>query len=748
MPSSGLPPFDPNGYRKRVLAAVERRGGPDASDPFELYDLPLEADLDDATVAARVAEVWAFWQRQRDHPRYRALVALLVETHAERSAELLDAHTRRAAASRARARREEREAERYALLDAAIDRLVQRHGGVPRDKIAGLGEVGALSGLSPDEVTARVRRHRLLGSAIGAEQRRQIRALLDEFGRLTAAPAPSTLLALLGLAPSATEQQVAAGWTAWRSRARELPAGRLRAVVDELLVFVGDLLAPGRAAVEAYLDAVAADVTDYLRPRVRAAVLVEDRLVADDHAHLLAEAVERGLDERRAVAVIAALAAEQGAVVEPLPGTGGGRGDGPGAADRAGGSGPRTHEPGAPGGGRGGFGAGAGSAADADRGGDATGDRGGHGAAGAQGWAAGTGAGPRGAEGGGREGGPGAASSTDLLRLARAALRAGRPREARGLVDAAIGSGGAGAATGQARALSDEVDAVLAEADRRSDAAARAADDRCWVSALEELDHLARTAADAVPDLESRRARARAAVARADERVAAAQAGPPSGREAALRAVLAECRDHLGAREAFEALTATPPDAPAWVNAARDVRGDVVVLWAPSTTDGVTYRVRRMRPDGTWQVIGRVPDSSIEDGGAPPGVEAPVYAVSAIQAGRSSVETRSDAVPTPSARRSGRTPVTRQAPPGVAAPMGVLAVRGGDGTVEVTWTAVDGGDVEYRVRRLDGDQWRVVGRTRATRMHDGGAPPGLVPVYSVSAARGGVRSVEARSAGG
>ena len=135
-----VPPFDPNDYRKRVLAAVERRGGPDTSDPFELYDLPL-TELDDATVAVRVAEVWAFWQRQRDHPRYRALVALLVETHAARSAELLNADTRRAAATRARAHREEREAARYALLDAAISRLVQRHGGVPRDKVAGLEEL-------------------------------------------------------------------------------------------------------------------------------------------------------------------------------------------------------------------------------------------------------------------------------------------------------------------------------------------------------------------------------------------------------------------------------------------------------------------------------------------------------------------------------------------------------------------------------------------------------------------------------
>ena len=314
-----LPPFDPNDYRKRVLAAVERRGGPDTSDPFELYDLPL-TELDDATVAVRVAEVWAFWQRQRDHPRYRALVALLVETHAARSAELLNADTRRAAATRARAHREEREAARYALLDAAISRLVQRHGGVPRDKVAGLEEVGALGGLTKDEVATRVRRHRLLGASIGPERRRQIQALLAEFGRLTGTAAPPTLLALLGLVPSATEQQVNAGWTAWRARARELPAGRLRAVVDELLVHVSELLVPGRSAVETYLDAVAADVTEYLRPRVRAAVLVEDRLVADDHAHILDEAAERGLDGRRAAAVVAELAAELGAVVEPVPG--------------------------------------------------------------------------------------------------------------------------------------------------------------------------------------------------------------------------------------------------------------------------------------------------------------------------------------------------------------------------------------------------------------------------------------------
>lgn len=317
--------FDPADYRRRVLAAVLRRGGPEASDPFELYDLPVDGDLDDAAVAERVAAVWGFWQRQRDHPKYRVLAAELVAGHDARSAEVLDAGRRRTAAARVRAQREQRDAERYALLDAAAARLVDRHRGIPADKVEGLHEVGALAGLTPEEVTARLRRHRRVAAGeparertpgVPAERRRQVRALLDEFGRLTDAPAPPTLLALLGLDASASEPQVRAGAGAWRSRARELPPNRLRTVVDELLVHVAELLEPGAAAVAAYLDAVAADVTDHLRPRVRAAVLVEDRLVAEDHAHLLDEARALGLDDARARAVLAAVARELGAPIE------------------------------------------------------------------------------------------------------------------------------------------------------------------------------------------------------------------------------------------------------------------------------------------------------------------------------------------------------------------------------------------------------------------------------------------------
>jgi hypothetical protein len=660
-----LAPFDPNDYRKRVLAAVEKRGGPDASDPFELYDLPPADDLDDAVVAERIGQVWAAWQRQRDHPKYRVLVGLLVRQHAERSAELLDAGRRRVAAARVRAQREQRDSARHELLDAAIRRLVQRHRGIPADKVEGLYEVGALAGLSRAEVEVRLRRHRVLPAAgpagrpgIGAERRRQVHALLDEFGRLTGDPAPPTLLALLGLGPDATAEQVRTMTGAWRSRARELPPERLRAVVDELLVHVSELIEPGREAVDAYLDAVAADVAEHLRPRVRAAVLVEDRLVAEDREHLMEEALELGLDRPRAAAMIAALAEELGVGV-----------DGPAPVP------PRARE-----------------------------------------W-------------------------EEPLKGARAALRAGRPVEAQRLIRVAEQHARDGGRT-QVRAVADEVAAVVAAAETRWRAAAAARDARRWNEAVDLLDELRRTAADipgprgeAVDDLLRE---ARAALERADRAVAAALAGPMADRARALSAVLADCPGHPGATSA---LAQIPVAAPAWVSAARDARGDVLVLWAASTTPEVVYRVSRQGPDGRWQVLGRTDTTSLDDGGAPFGVEVPVYAVVAMHAGRASAETRSDAA-------AAVTPCT--APP-VAAPVAgpepprdIRAVRMADGTVRVSWTG--SGDVEYRVRSVSPDgRWRVVGRTRALSIEDGGAAAGPVPGYAVSAAADGERSAEIHS---
>ncbi|MGX9293636.1 hypothetical protein [Tsukamurella paurometabola] len=436
------PPFDPNDYRKRVLAAVARRGGPDHTDAFELYDLPLDAaGLSDADVATRLDEVWGFWQRQRDHPKYRTLVARLVAEHERRSAPLRSAPSRVAEAARVRAERAERDAARYEILDTAIERLVERHGGVPAEKVPGLEEIGALGGLTAAEVAARLRRHRVLEGAdapspapapggLTPQRRAQIRALLAEWGELCGEPVP-TLFALLGLGITDAHDVVELRDRAelLHRRAREMPPGRGRAVLDELGVHVREVLTVGGPLADAYARAVVEDATEALRPKVRAAILIEDRLLGPDHEYLAGEGEEHGLDRATAERILAELAAEYGGGVGHAP---------PGPA-----SSPGTARPAPP---------------------PTTGSRA---------WEA-------------------------PLKAARAALRRGRPAEAARLA-AEAGALDDGTAGAQVRTVADEARRVLDEAAAlwREVAGARAAGE--YADAARVLAQLQRRALDAPP---------------------------------------------------------------------------------------------------------------------------------------------------------------------------------------------------------------------------------------------------------
>ncbi len=590
--------FDPNDYRKRVLAAVERRGGLEFSDSFELYDIPLEEaeSLDDVQVGARVEEVWGFWQRQRDHPKYRVLVGLLVDSHERRSELLLRASSRRAEAMRVRQEREQRDAERYEMLDTAIGRLVQRHGGVPASKVAGLEEIGAMGGLSAAEVAGRLRRHRILEQetarpepvaqavTVTEQRRKQIAQLLGEWARLLDGQPTPTLFALLGLDPTAASrtEEIRLRAEALRARSRELPPGRVRVVLDELLVHVQDLLAGGGPAAEEYVRAVIEDVTAELRPKVRAAVLVEDELVGEDYQFLLEEAMELGLDRARAVQVLTELTTALGARIEtpsvaPPPPSGGGY---------------TPHYDPRPV------------------------------ATPARGW-------------------------EEPLKAARAALRAGRPQEAaRQVAQARQLDNGAGAT--QIRSIADEVERVLAEAVTRWRNVGSARAGKRYVEMLDHLEYLRRSAADVPPptghtDLDELLAEAARAIEEADRQVAAADTAPPAQRTRALLAAQRVCADHEGV---CAALAATPVEPPTRVATTRLPNGSVQVSWSPSATQDATYRVTRLQPDGSWRVVGRTHTTELEDGGAPTG-EIPVYAVAAAVAGRYSDPARSDAPAAP-----------------------------------------------------------------------------------------------------
>ncbi|WP_280358338.1 DUF4766 domain-containing protein [Nocardia otitidiscaviarum] len=679
-----MQPFSPNDYRKRVLAAVEHRGGLEHSDAFELYDIPLDeaTTLTDSEVEARIEEVWGFWQKQRDHPKYRVLVGLLVDGHEELSYPLLSAASRRVEADRVRQLRARREGERYEMLDTAIERMVNRHGGIPAAKLPGLEDIGKLSGLDADEIAARLRRHRILDETptaappptteVTVQRRQQIRQLLTEYERLLPGDPVPTLLVLLGLdyARAHETAEIRLRAEALRARTRELPPGRVRVVLDELLVHVQDLLEPGGHTVDDYLRAIAADVADQLRPQVRAAILVEDQLVEADYDFLVHEAIAGGLDHSTAQQVVIGLATELGSTVEGVtgargaareasaPGVGqsGAAHDGSHREAARGGSAPGSgYDTGAQGGSAHGFSRGDTSAHGSDHRGSTPG--GGYGTSSA-GHAHG---------GGTSSGNPHPRAWEEPLKAARAALRAGHPRKAAHHVERArraVGADGTGMTS--VRPVAEEVDRVLAEAVVRWRSATVGCAGKRYVEALDHLQYLERHASD-VPnpqggaDLSQLLAEARAAIAEADRLLAAAPTGPLDTRMRAMRAVLELCADHTGARAA---LAAVPIDPPGALTAIRQPDGTVTLTWAPSPTADVEYRVTRLQPDDTWRVVGRTRTTELEDGGAPDG-PLPIYGVVATLSGRTSDMSRTDApstpppTPTPTPSPHGRIDITR-----------------------------------------------------------------------------------------
>lgn len=604
-----LQPFVPNDYRKRVLAVIERRGGPDESDAFELYDIPLEAAdaVSDDAAAARIDEVWAFWQKHRDHPKYRLLVGRLVAEHDERSAPLRFATSRMAQARAVTALREQRDADRYFLLDNAIERLQSRYGGIPAAKRAGLDDIGAMSGLTPDQVATRVRRYRIIDDAVEpapsspatsaptlTERRlNQIDELLSQFNRLRDAPPAPTLFGMLHLTidDAADRGLLEARTESLAERARELRAGRLRAVIDELILHIRDVLLRDSATATAYATAMTDRVADFLRPRIRAAVLVEDELVAEDQEHLLSEAIEHGMGPVGAAQLIGSIAAEFGArtSIHP-PGVPGGQSAAPA---------PTSHRPPRP---------------------------------------------PTDNPFAGAAGPPPTPTSTptpaptprrdwsEPLRAARAMLRSGRPVQARSLITRArriVGDDAAG--TRQITPVAEEIERAVSAAQLRWQQALADAEQGRHPEALESLEWLARHASDIdilrtsgprlVEVIETSR---RAATA------AAQVSNPPAA-----------------------PINPISPAGPVSAESLDD--GTVRVRWLPSPAPGATYRVARQMPDGRWQTVGRTPGTELADGGAA-GPEIPVYEVTAVVDGVYADPVRSDASATAVSDRSSTVP--------------------------------------------------------------------------------------------
>ncbi|GIJ56334.1 hypothetical protein [Virgisporangium aurantiacum] len=640
--------FDANDYRKRVLAAVEARGGMPASDPFEWYDVPLDkADLiSDDEVVTQVEAVWAFWQKNRNHPKYRGLVTALLEAHGEIAPAMCERLTRLQLAGKTRTSRAERDEERFVDLDAAIERLVERFGGIPRSKRAGVLAFAAQAGVDQASAEARMARHPVIDDEPTAGQPapmsevvfRQVKANLEELGRILGRPAFVSLYDLLGLDPTAPRPVLANAREVYAARNRELRPDRRRALVDDLLASVTALLLDSDP--EAYLDMLLQDVTARLRPRVSAAVLVEDELTADDYEHMVSEAEALGLDHGRAVKAVSTLARELGVAV-PQPATQPARTPSsgvprPGSVQPPVGQtirppstytpAPSTPPPPPP---------------------PSRPDRFARPGRTPAGGAAPT-ASPR--------------AWHDKLSEARAALRAGRVTEAQAKVEEARQL--AGGTMPPIRAIADEAANVLTEATQRWAAAVAALAARRYTEATGILERIQAIAVDVAGPNGRSVADALAEAHRGTETASAALEHaatlPGQARELALLSALNAAPDHPGLIAALHEIGVQPPGDVR----TRMVSGGLVISWAPSTSPGqVEYRIQRVGPDGKLLPVGTTHRPELEVAAPRPGEPTPVYVVVARRAGVVSAEVRSDAP-----GRASQSPVTPAASPATSTP--------------------------------------------------------------------------------
>ncbi len=305
--------FDGNRYRKDVLKPLLAQGDFEVSDPFTV--LGLDPSVDDAAlIRDRVGEVVAFWRKEQSSPRYKGLVAALLDQQDAISAELLDPGRRAAARSRVQGRSEEAEREALARVDELLDALERRHGAIPRDRLDRLRSLAAREGITEAQVDARLAHRTVVDADAGPRvepipvgQRTQVTTLLAELERLDPDHVtPRTLYDFLGLPAGAPAAEVSARRDAIDGRNRQRRHDRLRTVVDELLALTETLLVRGDPA--RYLAGVEADVRDVLGPAIETAVLLEDRVSAAESERLTREAVSAGLDPATARGLVVEVA--------------------------------------------------------------------------------------------------------------------------------------------------------------------------------------------------------------------------------------------------------------------------------------------------------------------------------------------------------------------------------------------------------------------------------------------------------
>jgi hypothetical protein len=317
--------FDGNAYRKAVLRSM-LDSPPATLDPFTVFALPLDED-DQTVIDHQVSAVVAFWQREQNSARYRALVTRLLDQRAELSAVVRDPAQRAAARASARASRAQDEQARRERIEAMVERLVRAHpAGVPRSRLERLRAVAAREGFAGPELDARLTSLAIvddIAEPLPETERTHLRETLSAYNQLVASSGDAaarpirSLFDLLGVEPSTPDETVIARIEVLAARNRQRRHDRLRTVTDELLA-QADQHAHGPVR-SRYQATMVSEARHRLTPDIESILLVDDRVGAPEFEHLVRQAVALGLDAAAARAAVIATAAELGGAVETGP---------------------------------------------------------------------------------------------------------------------------------------------------------------------------------------------------------------------------------------------------------------------------------------------------------------------------------------------------------------------------------------------------------------------------------------------
>ncbi|WP_045876174.1 zinc ribbon domain-containing protein [Pseudofrankia sp. DC12] len=316
--------FDGSGYRQRVLAVLRARSPLRIDDPFLVADLDPEGSHSDADVAARLARVLGFLQRERGSAKYATLATELVRRRAEWEAPLLDPAQRERVRALVVEARRDGDTERLAKVDGYLATVRERFGGIPTSRVDGLRRLAAQAGVTGERFDVRLARERIIEDAAGArvaplppDARGQIRDRLDELRALRRGDHASTasLWAFLGVAPESPPARLAAAYEAVAAVNARRPHDREKTVTADLLALVRARLLEADPA--AYSAGLLADAAEELRGAVEEHVLLDGEITAVAFEGLMRRALGtgRGLSAAQIRTVVLGLARDLGVPV-------------------------------------------------------------------------------------------------------------------------------------------------------------------------------------------------------------------------------------------------------------------------------------------------------------------------------------------------------------------------------------------------------------------------------------------------